>query len=68
MINQLLLNNSFKSFIEKLEIDQEQKDSLLLKIPQLNKEERLKLLDTLAQIYLLNLEEQETIEKIKSSM
>jgi hypothetical protein len=68
MVNQLLLNNSFKSFIEKLEIEQEQKDSLLLKIPQLNKEERLKLLDTLGQIYLLNLEEQETIEKIKSSM
>jgi hypothetical protein len=68
MVNQLLLNDNLKSFVEKLEIDQEQKDSLLFKIPQLDKEERLKLLDTLTQIYLLNSEEQETIEKIKSSM
>jgi len=67
MTNQLLLNDNLKSFIEKLNISQEQKDSLFLKIPQLDKEQRLKLLSVLGEVYLLNLEEVETLEKIKNS-
>lgn len=67
MANQLLLNDNLKSFIEKLDISQEKKDSLLSKIPQLNKQERLELLTVLGDIYLLNSEEKETIEKLKNS-
>ena len=67
MINQLLLNDNLKGFIESLDIDQGQKNDLFLKIPQLDKEERVKLLDTLSQIYLLDEEEKETIENIRNS-
>ena len=67
MVNSILLNDSFKEFIEKLDIKPEQKTALLEKLPKLNTVERLKLLDVLAQIYALNLEEKETIEKLKAA-
>ena len=67
MVNSLILNDSFKEFIEKLDIDQEQKNVLLEKIPKLNKAERVKLLDVLAQVYLLTAEKKETLEKLKVS-
>jgi len=66
MANQLLLNENLKNFIEKLDIDKEQKDALIFKIPNLDKEERLKLLATLGEIYLLDSEEKEILEKLKA--
>ena len=67
MVNSLLLNDSFKEFIEKLDIEHEQKTALLEKIPLLDKIERLKLLNVLSQVYLLDAEKKETIEKLKTS-
>jgi hypothetical protein len=66
MTNQLLLNDNLKAFIEKLNISQEQKDALLAKVPLLNKEDRIKLFSTLGEIYILNLEEKETLAKIQA--
>ena len=67
MVNQLLINDNLKSFVEGLDISQEQKDSLLLKIPQLDKKERAELLGVLSEIYLLNKEEEKTIEDTKAN-
>lgn len=67
MAYQLLLNDNLKNFVEKLNIDGNQKKSLVAKIPLLTKEERMNLLTLLGDIYLLNLEEKETIEKLKNS-
>ena len=66
MANSLLINDNLKSFVEKLDISQDKKDALLLKIPKLDKEERLKLLDVLSETYLSGLEEKKAVEKIKA--
>ncbi len=66
MANSILVNDNLKSFVKKLDISQDKKDALLLKIPKLDKEERLKLLDVLSEMYLSTLEEKKVIEKIKA--
>jgi len=66
MANSILVNDNLKSFVQQLEISQDKKDTLLLKIPKLDREERLKLLDVLSEMYLSTLEEKKAIEKIKA--
>lgn len=62
----LFLGNAFlKSFIEKVKISQERKNFLLSKLPQMEKEERLKLFNVLVEIFLLDLKEKKEIERIK---
>lgn len=67
MTNLLLTNNNLKNLIENLKISDEQKAPLISSIPQLDEEERVKLLDVLKDIYLLDLEEAEALQKIQNS-
>lgn len=65
MVNLLLTNDSLKRFIKELKINKEDKSFLLSEVPQLDEEERIKLLETLKEIYLLDLEEKKALERIK---
>jgi hypothetical protein len=65
MVYKILLNNSLKDFVEKLNIDQEQKEALVAKIPQLDKKQRIKLLANLGEVYMLNKQEEEVVEQLK---
>ena len=67
MANLLLSNSSLKNFIESLKLSEEQKSFFLEELPGLNEKERLELLDTLKEIYLLNEEENGAIEKINKN-
>jgi len=67
MKNLLLTNENLKKAIRGVKISQEQKDALISKISILDEEQRLKLLDVLKEVMLLDLEETEAIEKIKNN-
>lgn len=61
----ILKNNSLKSLILSLNIKKEQESFLLDKIPQMDEDERISLLKTLTDVYLLNIEEKESSERLK---
>ncbi|MEK7142350.1 MAG: hypothetical protein AAB818_02070 [Patescibacteria group bacterium] len=61
----ILKNNSLKSLVLSLGIKKEQESFLLDKIPQLDEDERIALLKTLTDVYLLNMEEKESAERLK---
>lgn len=61
----ILKNNSLKSLVLSLNIKKEQETFLLDKIPQLDEDERIALLKTLTDVYLLNIEEKESAERLK---
>lgn len=61
----ILKNNSLKSLILSLNIKKEQESFLLDKIPQMDEDERISLLKTLTEVYLLNIEEKESSERLK---
>ena len=63
--NPFLTNDSLKSFISGLKISKEHKNTLIEALPEMDSEERTKLLKVLSKIYFLDLEEAEAIEKIK---
>lgn len=67
MTNTLLTNNNLNNLIKSLKISDEQKASLSSNISQLDEEERIKLLDVLKDIYIMDLEGDEALEKIKNS-
>lgn len=67
MTNLLITNDNFKNLIGSLKISDEQKTSLISSIPQLDEEERVKLLDVLKEVYLMDLEETEAIQKIQNT-
>jgi hypothetical protein len=67
MVNLLLTDNNLKKFIESLKLADEQKKFLLDELPQMDEKERLELLATLKDVYVLNEEEGEAIEKIKKN-
>lgn len=51
--------------VKSLKIDKDQESFLLEKIPQMDKEERVSLFKTLAEVYLLNMEEKESLERLR---
>ena len=61
----ILYNESLKNFVEKLKISPELKNKLIAKIPRLDLKERMSLFRTLTKIYLLDLEEEQVIQRIK---
>lgn len=67
MANLFLSNKSFEELIKKLKINDEEKKELISKVLVMDKEERQKFLDVLKEIYLLDLEEAEAIEKIQKN-
>jgi hypothetical protein len=67
MVNPLLTDNNLKNFIESLKLSEEQKKFLLDELPKMDVEERLELLNTLKDVYLLNEEEKEALIKLKDN-
>ena len=67
MANSLLTNDNFKDLINNLKITDEQKVSLISSISQLDQEERAKLIDVLKDVYLMDLEEAEAMQKIQNT-
>lgn len=65
MANPFLTNNALSEFISGLKISQERKEFLLSAIPELDEEERTSLFDVLKEIYLLDLEEEKAIQRVK---
>ena len=68
MINPILDNDNLKNFILSLKISPEQEKFLLDELPALDEKERLELLNTLKDVYLLNEEEDQAIKRIEDSM
>jgi hypothetical protein len=67
MTNLFLTNENLKKTIQEAKISQEQKDALIAKVPELDEQERLKLLDVLKETFFIDLEKNEAIEKIKAN-
>lgn len=65
MANLFLTNNNLEKLVSSLKISQEQKDSLISKVSQLDEEERIRLLETLKEVYFLDLEEQQAVEELR---
>jgi hypothetical protein len=64
-VNPLINNQSLTLFVNKLNIDKDQRKSLVSSIPILDEDERVALLKTLVNVYLVNKEEQEALQKLK---
>lgn len=62
-----LTSKNFEQFISGLKISDEQKKTLLDSVPEMNKEERRELLNTLKKIYILDLEEAAATGKIQKN-
>ena len=67
MVNPLLTNNNLKTFIKNLKLSEEQENFLVDELPQLDEKERLELLETLKNVYILNEEEKVAFKKIKEN-
>ena len=67
MANALLETENLKNFILSLKINPEQEKLLIDQLPTLDENERLELLNTLKDIYLLNEEEKQAVEKVKAN-
>ncbi len=65
MANILLYNESLINLAKGLRIDRDQKDFLISEIPTLDRKQRISLFKMLTQVYLLDLEEKEAIERIR---
>ncbi len=67
MTNLFLTNENLKKTIQEAKISQDQKDILISKLPGLDEEERLRLLDVLKETFFLDSEKDETIKKIEEN-
>jgi hypothetical protein len=67
MANQLLNDETLKDFIGIVAIGAEQKDFLINRLPEMDGEERLKMFNVLKEIYLLDIEEKDAVERVKAA-
>ena len=67
MVNPILDTDNLKSFIASLKISPEQEKSLLDELPTMDEKERMELLETLKNVYILNEEKDKAIKKIKDN-
>ncbi len=58
-------NKTLIDFVNNLKLDKEDKGFLIEKIPELELEERVSLLETLIKVYFLDREEEGSIERLK---
>jgi hypothetical protein len=67
MTDTILSTENLKKLILGLKISPDQEKFLLDNLPQMDEKERIKLLETLKNVYLLNEEEKQAMEKVKSN-
>ena len=65
MVNPFLTNDALKMFLGELEIEKEKREFLISKIPQMDEEERIKLFNVLKAVYLLEIEKQRAINRVR---
>jgi len=63
----ILTNENLANFIKSLKINPEQEKYLLEELPKMDGKERLELLDMLKNVYVLNEEENQAMQKIKDN-
>jgi len=66
MENLLLTDENLKGMITLAKISQAQKDQLISKLPELDEDDRLKLLNMLKNVFLLDKEKEEKIQNVRS--
>ncbi|MFA5368633.1 MAG: hypothetical protein WC303_01335 [Candidatus Paceibacterota bacterium] len=64
-MNEILYTGNLKAFIESLNINEEKKNILISKIPDMDSDDRKALFKKLLMIYFLDLEDEEAGERIK---
>jgi len=67
MANLILNNDNLKDFVTNLKLNPEQESFLLDELPGLDEKERSELLTMLKDVYILNEEKNQAIEKIKNN-
>jgi len=67
MVRSLLSNEYLQEFICKLRINPGQERFLIDELPQMDRGERLELLETLTDVYALNREEDQAIKNLKTN-
>ena len=65
MTNLFLTNDSLQKFVEKVDIAEDSRKTLISGIPELDEQERTELFQSLKDIYFLGQEEKEAIARIK---
>ncbi|MDD5146337.1 MAG: hypothetical protein PHN39_01110 [Candidatus Pacebacteria bacterium] len=64
MDNPFLHNDALIRFIQACGLDEEGKQFLISKVPQLDDEERISLFETLKEVFLLDMEQKESLERL----
>ena len=67
MNSSILDTDNLNNFIISLKLSREQESFLIEKLPSMDEKERVGLLDMLKDVYLLNEEQKQVIEKIKDN-
>ena len=62
--NPFLTNQSLGNLINKLVDNEEQKETLLAELPKMDRADRLKLFHTLKEVFLLDVEEKEELQRL----
>lgn len=66
-MNPFLTDENLKAFIQTLNIAEEQKKFLFDEVSKLNEQERMDLINTLKDVYALNEEKNQAVQKIKDN-
>jgi hypothetical protein len=64
----ILSNDSLREFILSLKIEKEQEKFLLEKLPNMTSEERIKLMEILEKVYVLDKEKTASLERVKEQI
>ena len=67
MVSSILDNDNLKNFIISLKLNPEQEKILFDELPELDENERLELLNTLKDVYILNTEKDQAIKKVREN-
>lgn len=65
MAETFLSNASLEKFINDVRLSKERKKELISKLPEMDRGERVALLSALKDVYLLDLEEKEALERVE---
>ena len=67
MTNSILDTENLKNFIMSLKINPEQQNFLIEELPNMDEKDRLELLNTLKDVYALNQEEDQAMQKVRDN-
>jgi len=65
LLNPFLTNNALQKFVEGVKLNEKDKGLLVSRIPQMDEGERIRLFETLKEVYFVDLEEEKAIERLR---